>query len=390
MNKRLAIIVVVVVLMVSLAFVPSVLATDIYSIAIDEELMLVQEQSNEEYNKILNEYSGYNETGLLIPEKDVVCADYYAGAYLNNEKELVVLVTDDSLENRQELENITGNPDLIINRAEYSYNYLKSVESDINNYMLANYQSDDRLANTIEGVGLYDDKNCIIVYLAEYDDITIELFRETICDTGAVIFEESVGEARDDVSVEAGQQIIVDGSSYSVGFRCRRSLGGGSYEEGFVTAAHGNYVNDSVKVGAVTIGEVTARQQSGSVDAAFVEITNGSYSGSNDIYDTDWSLYGGSYYFPAVGSTIYKTGYAGGTDSGTVLSTSYDCTLGGVYFTNLGASDYYRTGGDSGGIIYSSSGSTRDIVGIHKGVHSGNSIYVKVLNIVSALSVYSY
>lgn len=377
--------IVIVILMMSLAFVPSVLATDDTAVSIDDELALVQEQSNEEYNRILNEYSGYNETGLLIPVEDIIYADYYAGAYLNDDKELVVLVTDDSLENRQELENITDNPDLIINKAEYSYNYLKSVESDINNYMLANYQTDDRLANAVEGVGLYDDKNCIIVYLAEYDDITIELFQKTICDTEAVIFEESIGEEGLDASIKAGQQVIVGGLGFSAGFRCRRSLGGGSYEYGFVTSAHKNYVGETVKVGSTTIGEVTARKYSGSVDVAFVEITNGNYSGSNAIYGTSWTLVAGAYYVPAVGSTIYKTGYAGGTSSGTLLSSSYACDCGDVYLTNQGKADYSRSSGDSGGIIYTS-GSSKYIVGIHRGYDDGASIYIEALNIVSSIS----
>lgn len=72
----------------------------------------------------------------------------------------------------------------------YTYEYLKSVMDDINDYMQAHQGTDDELVLVIQGAAQYE--NCVKVYLDKITDDIIKQFKEKISDSDAIIFE--VGE----------------------------------------------------------------------------------------------------------------------------------------------------------------------------------------------------
>lgn len=144
----------------------------------DNYYMQKQIQSMTNYNKLLNWFNIKNKT------------DLYGGMYINEDKELVTLVTDDSSKYRSELKKVTQNQNLIIKKVKYSYNYLQQLMEKINEYFLANENSHDILYNNFNRAALYDDKNCIVVSFFKLDDESIKLFKNKISPSEAIKFEE--------------------------------------------------------------------------------------------------------------------------------------------------------------------------------------------------------
>ncbi|WP_040198098.1 hypothetical protein [Candidatus Soleaferrea massiliensis] len=346
----------------------------------EEEMVAIQEQSNNEYNRIYQE----NSMG-----RSASYPSDYAGGYLDENGELVVLTTDDSEETQKQLKNMAGNQDLQVRKAEYSYEYLQSLADKITDYMNSD-TANSIIKNSLGTWGVYDDKNCIIATIKDLDTTKIDLFKSEISDSGAIRFENQSGEIILDKSLGAGA-CIKDRvhADYSIGYRARRSVGG-SYEYGFVTCGHGNAVGDPVYDGMIKIGQITAVKFGGNTDAAFVKITNSDYNITNSIARTNKTLVAGGYRTVSVGTTINKSGCVNGVGSGQVTSSSFRCSYQGSTFTDLIQSTYPRAGGDSGCIVYSNDSSPY-IVGTHMGATvDGRSISVKANNIVNSLNAYSY
>lgn len=72
--------------------------------------MSQQSQSIDEYRKIFDAVSSGKEN----------LADVYAGAYINGDNLLVINVTDASECIKEKIKSVSGNPDVIINKVEFS------------------------------------------------------------------------------------------------------------------------------------------------------------------------------------------------------------------------------------------------------------------------------
>lgn len=72
--------------------------------------MSQQSQSIDEYRKILDAVSSGKEN----------LSEVYAGAYINEDNLLVINVTDASDGIKEEIKSVSGNPDVIINKVEFS------------------------------------------------------------------------------------------------------------------------------------------------------------------------------------------------------------------------------------------------------------------------------
>ena len=192
----------------------------------------------------------------------------------------------------------------------------------------------------------------------------------------------------------------------SVGFPCYYWNNQTCYP-GFVTAAHGCKLGDKMYdlTGAV-VGTVMAYQYSGTVDAAFVGITNSNYAiptvieavsdggSSIDYYTVNL----GNYAIPAVGTTIYKDGKTTNLTTGVVDSTSASLW---ITEDNVTITDMIRTSecivdnGDSGGLAFTlGTGIYASPVGITQGYSyifgiELKSFFVKYGNIVSELGLSS-
>ena len=155
----------------------------------------------------------------------------------------------------------------------------------------------------------------------------------------------------------------------SAGYKAKLTVNGVK-KIGFVTAAHvtggGNIYTGWTH--SIKIGNMIVEQNSGSVDAAFVELT-GSNTFTNQV--DGYNITAGVSVIPAIGGTVYKIGDASQTTSGTCLSNinSTQWLINGTYvtFTNLCETTAYSTNGDSGGLMYTKNGTTYKVIGVIKG-----------------------
>lgn len=75
------------------------------------------------------------------------------------------------------------------NFRDYSYNTLNSLVDELNDFMLK--EGDQALAQNIESFGLVEEDNRIVVRLRDFSDSQIQVFREKISDSGAIVLEET-------------------------------------------------------------------------------------------------------------------------------------------------------------------------------------------------------
>lgn len=99
----------------------------------------------------------------------VTYPNYYAGAYLNDEGKLVVLVTTTSNDIRSALKSATKNDDLIIDAsATFSYNYLSDISNYIGDYYdLHIKEGDDGVWSNLNYVGIDEVNNLVEISLKD-------------------------------------------------------------------------------------------------------------------------------------------------------------------------------------------------------------------------------
>jgi hypothetical protein len=435
MKKMRAAISTAITLMLLLTLIPSAYAYETVQTQGGQNVQQVQQkrvtetQSTQEYSRLIQEFDveEYGGSQESYPE-------YYAGAYIDGKGELIVLTTEDTATVKDEIKAATDNPNVASKKAPYSYNYLNELMDQIH----------DRLANRLElgiasaqdehsldpllsivGFGVYDDKNCIIVEIDGISPQKIAAFKQLVSSSPAIRFEEgnpvyaTVGAPSDTapdgtstrgmqsshlsvganalaspitVGLNLGEGLIIGGSGYSLGFRARRTVNG-TTQYGFVTAAHGTSTNQGVSASSYgQVGTIRSRQFSGTVDAAFVQVTPGSnFSVTNSIRGTGLTLSGNGSAIPSVGSTIHKSAYTTGGTSGTVQSINYQTQYLGTTLTHTIKATYHSAGGDSGGCVYFlPSTGVPSLVGITTAAGSGYSVCIRAEDIVNALGVMNY
>lgn len=380
-----------------------------------EEIDTKQDEAFNEYVKIINNFkkskSNYE--------------DYFAGAYLNDDKELVILLTEEGL-NKQ----ITFNNNVIIQKATYSVKELNNTYEAIKKRLESN-QNKDWFSN-FTGVGISNKDNAVVVYLVDLNDDMIKEFEKSILKSDLVIFEQRDRIVLDEPTISGddplniatdstatfsssklalGSKILKHKSGtqwlqYSVGFRAKCKIGSVNYL-GFVTAGHNMVNNVDIYDGSYNlIGQTKAVKFNSKVDATFVHTSKISVSSqgfegtyiNSDRYYTDKT-------FPGVDSLdgfgICKIGSAGDWNGGVVLNSSFTANydMGNntnhiLYDTILANFDSEE--GDSGGIIYmpfnENGKSVRMVVGIVSGKDKGKkqTIICKVKTIMDNLNVTPY
>ena len=152
---------------------------------------------------------------------------------------------------------------------------------------------------------------------------------------------------------------------------------------GFFTAGHVvDRKQDAVirNISGTNIGKVIRYQNSGSIDAAFIEMT-GYGSTFVKVVDNSFTIKPLTFVLPAVGSIVYMSGHVTrqsypGPNPGSVISVVNSRnwgTAGGGVFTNLIEANYLSARGDSGGLVYVRTSSPQEAiaVGVHKGSTTG-------------------
>ncbi len=308
--------------------------------------------------------------------------DYFGGIYLDENFDIVLVIVDDTPEKfRSMAEEKVKSVKLHLQKGDFSLNELKKIQEKLDDFF--RNTAPKSIRENLISAGLDEKANRIYVEMKDISPVKINEFKEAFMDSPAIIFRQGSGAFIDLVNVNPGSGIRPAGTtSGSVGYRARNS----SNQTGVVSSGHlftivgqGAYIND------VSVGPVANRQNSGTVDAAFIRITNSSYIPTNVVDVTGQILI--SVTNPYQGEPATLRGI-NGTYNGTVLNTSTGAYgSDGVYISDLIQIGPAPTqAGDSGGIAYTGS----FIFGVIKGVASGNTFVTKANNINSAFGVSVY
>ena len=303
-----------------------------------------------------------------------VSSDYYGGAYLNDDGNLVVCVTNEYDTDSNAIQAYTNNSDIAIKTVKYAYNELSEEQDRIAEIWKAarannteSYKLEDAsisihdVAEFLCGTYIDEEKNVLVVEIEELSADKIEAFCKMFSSADFLAFEEGYKTTMTASYLNPGEEIwqgsVASLGRLSAGYPVYFKNSSGSIEQGFITAGHGYNTGDTVytRTGAV-LGVCVNSVCSGNTDAALIRITNSSY----DISQTtcyggvDLQIYG--YISPAQGTSLYKDGYKSGQTSGIVESRSCDITYGNVTITDTLKTTVLNLPGDSGGVAYTSYG----------------------------------
>ncbi len=357
----------------------SVFATD------SAEGMIMQDKENEaiiKYNELLDEWtSGVDTEGNV----NIAYPDYYGGAYIDDDKNLVILVTTEIEVARKEIRTIINLADIKFENVTNSFNQLREEQDEIE----SDVETSKGLGKGITGIGLSVKENMVTVYsedtrLKKNLKSVIEKRNTDLYNCVKVVIRE--GKDTPAAALVPGSSISSLGGTRSVGFWAKDSSG----NLGIITAPHSSMKKgESVRVGGITFGAAELPYFSGKVDAVFVRRTNTSFTATREIPGFRFSLKKETKALP-VGSTVYSRGEASDYMTGKVEDVSYTTTYG---ISDTVLVDVKCKSGDSGGIVAGGGTiSERYVTGIITGKQANTDklIYVKGANIVSRLNITLY
>ncbi len=355
----------------------------------------------ENYCRMVDSFTSYDGT-IMYP-------DEYAGAYYDS-GELVILLT-----NKKNVYKYLQYTEFkhIKTDYNYSYNELRKAKQTLLSFLEQNREWEyacgegHKILNNIICLGIDQIQNKAYLGINDLhisDEEVIDLLEALQIDSD--LFDiRYIEKIEENSSLDPGIHIdISGGNAGSSGFRCEwYDSADNDWVRGFVTCAHmalciGNDVN--IYGTNTVIGVTKARQFSGSIDAAFVKLTNSNYTLSNTI-DTNHELIERGYITSYLTNMpISKKGY-NGISSGIVVDPDYSPLYNDVQFNDFVKATYDCDSGDSGGVVYYTN-SLGDcyVAGIHcaKAYYNdpnGNLLYTrsafcKITNIFSNLGVNLY
>ena len=369
--------------------------------------------------------------------------DYYAGAYMNANHELVVMMTDNAAASKSAVRSLSQSSELNFRTAEHSYADLVRCMDEITQ----GWSSGSAEFAPIQYAYIDDFGNRVVVGVKELSDEYLELLRARLKYFDAMVFTEC-GDMAEAITPESttvncnmdniasvkssnlitcssvlykyGLNSIPSGSypseQFSFGFKAKRTTGGVT-QYGFVTAGHAMNKTefafvDSTNPNYECIGECVLSTQMSTYqyDAAFVSVQSSKLARLSSTFSVNGGLNritSTSTRTAAQGSTIYKCGGKTNETYGPVLSSSFSLNAGtGISYMDVGVAAYFSKPGDSGGLVYSVASSTAYPVGIHVakipagifalGSSAGNDvvsdegnfkIYCKIRNVLGILNV---
>lgn len=346
-----------------------------------------QEEANEKLTKILKSFgTTFNHLKREIPNYP----DYYGGGYITENGSLVVYIHGDVSKGQEKLSTIIGGGNVEFKKADYSYAHLTSIMDQLNEVL--SREKGSALLDNLTSYALMDRDNRIVVELLNLNETSISTVKKLSSNSSALVFKQSQGKLKLEVNLNPGcgeVYTISPPSAGSFGFRARRIS---DSRVGMVTSGHviglglNTYYNGSI------IGVCSASQESGTIDAAFIPISNlASFTPTNTLCGTSNTL-STTTSQPGVGTTINKIGVETNATSGTILSTNASVPSGGIIISNLTSANYLSADGDSGGIVYSylSSTGVRPTVGIHMGVIGSTRYFCKADEVLSTFGLTRY
>ena len=296
--------------------------------------------------------------------------DFYGGGYYDAEGHAVVLVKGDPDAYLDEIRVRTKSNNVIVQRCDYAYNELVAL-----NDSLGIPFEDEALCRELgwTGSGIDSEKNRVMVGLLPLTEKAKRRFKEWVCSSGAIEFEEGGVSVLDAAANLAGTISHLKFNA-SIGYRAKNAMGA----SGFVTAGHlFHEADEAVFIKGSYGADCRNTQYSGSIDAAFCQLRKGYYISNRTEYrgvvinarctplkslrkNTLITMEGFSTAKASTGAVIR-------TDARQKFANRFIPGKGYVTYTisNLILSTYSSTNGDSGGIVYEES--TKNIVGIHTG-----------------------
>ena len=180
---------------------------------------------------------------------------------------------------------------------------------------------------------------------------------------------DSSNSAATSYSVFSGTPLYSSSYGYSAGF-CHSSTG-------FYMCGHGLTVGTVIKsTSGTVIGTVTKQKFSGNADAAYVSISNSSWSSVKKMIDnTSYNaglMYSRSY---VAGTSVKMSGSKSGISSGTILSSSVSVICNNVTLTNQVKASYHCKSGDSGAGVFNMSNIALGIQSSGSGYNSSGLYY---------------
>jgi len=349
-----------------------------------------QGDSIEEYNKMLSSFKTLRSAEAY--------PDYYAGSYVDDDGELVVLVKEDTADNIATIKLLTSNPDIQTKKAHYSLNELKGVKNEIAKYFdMDTTGATKEIVDSIVGVGTDEMNNRVNVCMENLSEEKIAAFKILVSDSEMVTFEND-DQYRLSASRNLGSGVTLSGSkgsgSLSIGFRAQKIVNGKAIN-GFVTACHGYYYANDAKAYELDsrdpLGTVYAAHFGQMSDAAFVGVTNGD-SISSTVGGTGKILVGNHYYEDIpVNATVYKYGITTKETSGKVKENDFSFKVDGVNFGDMVRTTAKADEGDSGGITYTYVNGDYIPDGVVMANNIlGSMIYSKLSNIIVDLDITPY
>lgn len=339
----------------------------------------MQVKAYDNYNRLMNvmrQQTRSNNQSNTYP-------DYYGGAYINEENQLVVLITKGHLTTRDAVSiqnEVTDN--VIYEPCEYSYNKIRNVIDSIKNELALTPE----LLSHVSMLGIDDAGNRVFMCLS--DDLKSSTFDNDLitCFPGTFVHQENSPRIvnPDDATIPMPPtypSILCGDSIYkrtatgwhggSVGYRAIDEFG----EVGFVTAGHNielgkHAVCPSTK--EVIAIAVNSKYLTDYIDAAFCTVSNKKFSLTNNINYTiksnpqieHWDTLSTHIVSNMImGTTVYMSGMRSKNQVGRVISSyatfpiKVDTTDNNSYndsilFRDVVLSDYSSQEGDSGGIVY--------------------------------------
>ncbi len=337
------------------------------------------------FNTFWNEYWSYIERNQLTPPDTYLVSSlpseaypsYYAGAYINRNFDLVIVLTDDSDAIIQKVNSIIGYDSITYRKGQYSYSCLINCMNDIMQYFKC-------ASNPIIRYAYIDDyTNRVVVGLCDLSDSTKKTLATIITDIECIkcveckklepIQEESGLKPHRDMfySYHTWSNEVSD---YSYAVKATRDN-----KTGFITAGHAVYTDEysysDYELNQL-IGQCKASLNGVYTDSAFVQTNTGVTLDSWLLSSEDTILtLSNTVTTVNQGCTINFTAYSTKDVVGTVITASYMLTVGNdnnIFYADMIISDYLSQSGDSGGIIYKHqyNSSIVDPVAIHKGTIS--------------------
>jgi len=350
---------------------------------------LYQSEANEQLTMLIN---SFGTTKNRFQEEVPKYPKYYGGAYIEENGQLVVLINGKMESGKAAVISIIGEGNIEFIKADFSFAQLTEIMNSLNEYVIR--KKNPSVSRNFKTYYIMDKENRVVVELDNYRDEKIAEFKKNVGNFPGILFTKSSGETEIEASLQPGCKAAINssGTSYgSFGFRAKRNS---DNKAGMVTAGHVIGVGQTLYYGSTAVGTCSVSQQSGSVDAAFVPITNTtSYTPSNLLCTTSSSVLSTTTSLPGAGTVVNKRGITTGRTSGTIISTNATTTTtAGITYTNLTSASYSSSGGDSGGLVYTyiSSTGTLYTVGVHLGSNSCNAFFSKANNVLSSLGLYRY